>query len=171
LTSEKSCIEKVIHNTLNAPFSTLKKENKGNFKENERIKNDISNREIKIYHDENEEGLRKTLELSNIISKKRNSKSNMKDKIGEILEEFINRFTINYTRNIIKKTLVVFTNMMNKKFEEKISLFNNIHDQIASIEMMINAEMGNFNANKIYYNLTSINILKIEKSICFKFKL
>lgn len=152
LTIEKTCVEKVYNNTLNAPFIKLQKEKKGILQENEKLKFASSSKHINIYHEEIEEETRKTLDLANIISKKRNSKGNIKDTVAEILDEFIHRFTINYTRNVIKKTIVVFNSIINRKFEEKINLFNNIHEQIASIEMMINVEMSNFNAYQINFN-------------------
>lgn len=79
----------------------------------------------------------------------RNNKSfrlTLKDKLCHIIDQFFFGFFI-YHRKFIKKSLAVFRNIINKKFQEKIHLFTTIHDQMKSIEMMIHEEMSKILSN------------------------
>lgn len=93
-----------------------------------------------MYKIENKQNI---LGLSVSDKKRCSFRINTKDKVSQIIEEFILGFIVNFRQNVIKKSLDIFKSIMNKKFQEKVSLFNNIHEQIASIEMMINDEMSN----------------------------
>lgn len=67
---------------------------------------------------------------------------NSKDKLSEIIDDFILGFS-RYYKHYIIKSFEILRNIFNKKFDQKIQLFTGIYDQIKLVEMMINEEMSN----------------------------
>ncbi len=83
------------------------------------------------------------LDSSNSDTKRGFFRVNIIVRVCQLLDDFILGFTLNFRQNIIKKSLEVYKRLMVKKFEEKIRLFDTIHEQISSIQMMINNEKSN----------------------------
>jgi hypothetical protein len=138
--SEKSSIERVMNNTINQPHTCLESDNYVLSVKNE--KHNLSNPTkpfeslfYKISHDK-----QNILDLSISNGKRKFFRVNLKDRVCQVIDGSIKEFMANFRQDVIKKSLEVYKNIMNKKFEEKVRLFNNIHEQITSIEMMINDE-------------------------------
>lgn len=145
LSSENLSMERIMQKTLNQPPQRLNSDNYLLSFKNEKLNLTIPSKQIESLLNKiapnNKDNI---LNLSISEGKRKSFRLNIKDRVCQILNEFFLAFTIGFRQNVIKKSLEVFNSIMNKKFEEKVKLLNNIHEQIASIKMMIYDEKSNF---------------------------